>query len=78
MGFDQRPARAAKRLVIPKSAPVAPPKSPQTPTAPAKSGMRAIILFIIATTIGGLATTAGFNGLIPGIPAVTLPEFAGR
>lgn len=73
MSFDQRPARATKRVAAPfkVEAPAAMSEPAEAPKPKEKSHTS---LFIIGALLGGLATTACINGLVPGIEPITLPE----
>lgn len=78
MSFDQRPARATKRVAASAIAPTSRLEAQSQSPVPAKSGIKGIILFVAAAMIGGIATTALFYGLIPGVPAFALPEISHR
>lgn len=78
MSYDQRPARATKRLVVPTTPPAARPKEQVQPSTSPKRPFRVFVIFLAATLIGGMATTALMYGLIPSIPAVALLETSHR
>lgn len=82
MSFDQRPARATRRI-IPSSKPQEPlsgnlqasaaPKAKPV-EAPAKSKIGSI--FVVSAIVGGALSTAAIYGLIPGLPPIPLQAFA--
>jgi hypothetical protein len=74
MSFDQRPARATKRVVAPLPAQSDAVQAPAPASGPSEKPSSNTALFVIGALLGGLLTTAGIYGFLPGLDPITLPK----